>query len=282
MKKLCLFVAGCLLIILVGCHWKKEGMEEVNLFPVLNHFLNMVDEIQSYNINEREQFMKDALSMKETTTSNPLFENLKNEMESVRFSETGPFLEDTSNQPVNTLTMQYELVIPSELGSQSLSISYRFSPAMMPDYFQVSIRTPNIEDSIELSLIFGLPSSPIEDIFEELIPNFATQTPIEMTTLTDLLKESSFSFEEHEGTRGIIYSIHDNETVLNISYDSQMQLMNLLTYYIGDFEKSAYFIEEQANLSITNSRLNQLIFKKDIYQKLVDYFNQKLLIGNGQ
>lgn len=282
MKKLCLFLSGCLLVILVGCHSKKEETEQMDPFPVLSHFLNMVDEIQSYNTNEREQFIKDALSMKETTSSNPLFENLKSEMESVRFSETGPFLEDTSNQPVNTLTMQYELVIPSELGSQSLSIGYRFSPAMMSDNFQVSIRIPNIEDSIELSLIFGLPSSPIEDIFEELLPTFATQTPIEMTTLTDRLKEASILFEEHEGSQGIIYSIHDDETVLNISYDSQIRLINLLTYYVGDFEKSGYLIEEQANLSITNSHLNQLLFERDIYQKLVDYFEQKLLIANEQ
>ena len=236
----------------------------------------MVDEIQSYNTNEREQFIKDALSIKETTTSNPLFENLKSEMESVRFSETGPFLEDTSNQPLNTLTIQYELVIPSELGMQSLSIGYRFSPKIMSDNFQVSLKTPHIEDSIELSLIFRLPSSPIENVFEEQLPTFVTQTPIEMTNLTDHLKQESMSFEEHEGEQGIIYSIHDDETVLNISYDSQTQLINLLTYYVSDFEKSAYLIEEQATLSITNSRLNQYVFESDIYQKLVDYFKQKL------
>ena len=97
-----------------------------------------------------------------------------------------------------------------------------------------------------------------------------------MTTLTDHLKQESMSFEEHEGQQGIIYSIHDDETVLNISYDSQTQLINLLTYYVSDFEKSAYLIEEQATLSITNSRLNQYVFESDIYQKLVDYFKQKL------
>lgn len=279
MKKLCLFVMGCILVILVGCHSKNEETEQIAPFPILSHFLNMVDEIQSYNTNEREQFIKDALSMKETTSSNPLFENLKSEMESIRFSETGPFLEDTSNQPLNTLTIQYELVIPSELGMQSLSIGYRFSPKIMSDNFQVSLKTPHIEDSIELSLIFRLPSSPIENVFEEQLPTFVTQTPIEMTNLTDHLKQESMSFEEHEGEQGIIYSIHDDETVLNISYDSQTQLINLLTYYVSDFEKSAYLIEEQATLSITNSRLNQYVFESDIYQKLVDYFEQKLLIG---
>ncbi len=45
---------------------------------------------------------------------------------------------------------------------------------------------------------------------------------------------------------------------------------------MSDFEKSAYLIEEQATLSITNSRLNQYVFESDIYQKLVDYFKQKL------
>ena len=52
------------LSILVGCHSKKEETEQIEPFPILSHFLNMVDEIQSYNTNEREQFIKDALSNK--------------------------------------------------------------------------------------------------------------------------------------------------------------------------------------------------------------------------
>lgn len=45
MKKLCLFVIGCILVILVGCHSKKEETEQIEPFPILSHFLNMVDEI---------------------------------------------------------------------------------------------------------------------------------------------------------------------------------------------------------------------------------------------
>ena len=44
MKKLCLFVMGCILVILVGCHSKKEETEQIEPFPILSHFLNMVDE----------------------------------------------------------------------------------------------------------------------------------------------------------------------------------------------------------------------------------------------
>ncbi len=236
MKKLCLFVIGCILVILVGCHSKKEETEQIEPFPILSHFLNMVDEIQSYNTNEREQFIKDALSIKETTTSNPLFENLKSEMESVRFSETGPFLEDTSNQPLNTLTIQYELVIPSELGMQSLSIGYRFSPKIMSDNFQVSLKTPHIEDSIELSLIFRLPSSPIENVFEEQLPTFVTQTPIEMTNLTDHLKQESMSFEEHEGEQ-----IYGCNTLMNEEYKDMFYLPVRVAELQTSFSRKQYF-----------------------------------------
>ena len=91
MKRLWLFVTGCFLVILVGCHTNKE-INQPSQFPLLTRFIEMVHEVKGYDKNEREKFIEEALLLNESTPSNPLLKDLTNEVETIGFTEA-EFLE---------------------------------------------------------------------------------------------------------------------------------------------------------------------------------------------
>ena len=273
MKKLWLLVIGCFLVILSGCHTNKEVVEE-SQFPVLTHFIKIVHEVKDYDKSEREKFIQEALALKESTPSNPLLKDLTNEFESIGFTEEQPFLEDTSDNPLNSLNMKYSLNGPSK--SLFLVLTYRFNSTILPDTFQLALTTTNIQDSAELSSVFKL-DSPIEEIFESLLPLFSNQTPIEKDDLVSNLKEVDATFEEIDGGQKQSYSISDDQSSLNISYNPETKLVELMTYTQDDFEKSSYFDGNQACLSVVSYSLNQDVFETTIYEPLVNYLSKKLV-----
>ncbi len=266
MKKLWLVVVGCCLFSLIGCRSNKEIID-ADPFHVLNQFLKMVNEVERYDEDERAQFMTEALSINKPSS----FEPLASEIETISFTEAGPFSEDSSN----TLNMKYNLVFPSK--SLSLMLAYRFSPNTLSDSFQMALQTTYFEDSLELSLIFHLESNPIEDVFEALVPIFLSQTPIEESHLITQLKEVEASFEKNESGTKQIYSIYDDQSVLTVSYNPETKLMDLVTYDVDGFEKSIYSSDYQVYLSIVRNQLNQAEFEKDIYDKLVIYLDKRLV-----
>lgn len=276
MKKLWLLVIGCFLVILSGCHTNKEVVEE-SQFPVLTHFITIVHEVKCYDSSEREKFIQEALALKESPPSNPLLENLTNELEMIGFTEEQPFLEDTSDKPLNSLNMKYSINSPSK--SLFLVLTYRFNSTILPDNLQLALTTTNIEDSAELSSVFKL-DSPIEEVFESLLPLFSNQTPIEKDDLVSNLKEVDATFEEIDGGQKQSYSISDDQSSLNISYNPETKLVELMTYTQGDFEKSSYFDNNQVCLSIVSYSLNQEVFETTIYEPLVNYLSNKLIPEN--
>lgn len=276
MKKLWLLVIGCFLVILSGCHTNKEVVEE-SQFPVLTHFITIVHEVKGYDSSEREKFIQEALTLKESPPSNPLLENLTNELEMIGFTEEQPFLEDTSDNPLNSLNMKYSINSPSK--SLFLVLTYRFNSTILPDNLQLALTTTNIEDSAELSSVFKL-DSPIEEVFESLLPLFSNQTPIEKDDLVSNLKEVDATFEEIDGGQKQSYSISDDQSSLNISYNPETKLVELMTYTQGDFEKSSYFDNNQVCLSIVSYSLNQEVFETTIYEPLVNYLSNKLIPEN--
>ena len=143
MKKLWLFVAGCFLVILASCHTNKE-IDEPSQFPVLTHFIKMVHEVKGYDSSEREAFIEEALLLKDSTPSNPLLKDLANEFETIGFTEEQPFLEDTSDNPLNSLNMKYSINSPSK--SLFLVLTYHFNSTILPDTFQLALRTINIQE----------------------------------------------------------------------------------------------------------------------------------------
>lgn len=274
MKKLWLIVAGCFLINLMGCHFKKE-LTETELFPVLKQFLTIVHEVESYNMTERADFINQSLSLSESSSQNPLFDYLKDDHESIGFTETGPFSTDDSENPLDTLTIKYNLSPPSK--SMSFMLAYRFSSKEVTDDFQLALQTNDLEDNAQLSTIFNLKNSLIGDVFEQILLLFLNETEIETTELIKILQTAEISFEEHESEIKQIYSLHDGTNVLTISYDPQTKLIDLVTYDTQGFQKSLYFSNGQRILSITTNDLNQTSFENEIYEKLVTYLNQKMM-----
>lgn len=272
MKKLWIIVVGCFLISLTGCHSKKEMIETESL-PVLNQFIKIVHEVESYEVTQRDEFIKQSLSVHESSTENSLFDYLKDNNESIGFTETGPFLEDKSENPLNTLTIKYNLAPPSK--SVSFMLAYRFSSKEITDYFQMALQTDKLEDDAELSTIFNLKSSLIGDVFEQLLSTFSRQTEIEMSDLKETLQAVEASFEEHTSEMKQVYSLQDGTDMLTISYDPQIKLIDLVTYDTQEFQKSIYFSNEQRILSITNNNLSQTVFENEIYEKLVNYLSKK-------
>ena len=61
--------------------------------PVLNQFIKIVHEVESYEVTQRNEFIKQSLSVHESSTENSLFDYLKDNNESIGFTEAGPFLE---------------------------------------------------------------------------------------------------------------------------------------------------------------------------------------------
>ena len=273
MKRLWFFVAGFLLINLMGCQFKKE-LTETELFPVLNQFLTIVNEVEHYSKTERDDFIHQSLSMSQSSTQNPLFDYLKDDHESIGFTETGPFDDDSENS-INTLTVKYNFSPSSK--SVSLMLAYRFNSKEVPDDFQLALQTNDLEDNVQLSTIFNLKTSLIGDVFEQILLLFLNETEIETTELIKILQTAEISFEEHESEMKQIYSLHDGTNVLTISYDPQTKFIDLVTYDTQGFQKSLYFSDGQRILSIKMSHLSQTKFENEIYENLVTYLSEKMI-----
>ena len=274
MKRLWFFVAGFLLINLMGCQFKKE-LTETELFPVLNQFLTIVNEVEHYSKTERDDFIHQSLSMSQSSTQNPLFDYLKDDHESIGFTETGPFATDHSENPLNTLTIKYNFSPSSK--SVSLMLAYRFNSKEVSDDFQLALQTNNLEDNAQLSTIFNLKNNLIGDVFEQIILLFSNDTEIETTELIKILQTVEISYEEHESEMKKIYSLHDGTNVLTISYDQQTKFIDLVTYDTQGFQKSLYFSDGQRILSIKMSHLSQTKFENEIYENLVTYLSEKMI-----
>ena len=53
-----------------------------------------------------------------------------------------------------------------------------------------------------------------------------------------------------------------------------------MTYTQGDFEKSSYFDNNQACLSVVSYSVNQEVFETTIYEPLVNYLSKNLIPEN--
>ena len=124
----------------------------------------------------------------------------------------------------------------------------------------------------------NLKSSLIGDVFEQLLSTFSRQTEKEMSDLKETLQAVEASFEEHTSETKQVYSLQDGTDVLTISYDPQIKLIDLVTYDTQGFQKSIYFSNEQRILSITNNNLSQTVFENGIYEKLVHYLSEKIVL----